>query len=189
MRLFVAFELPERVRQAIESWVAAQRPHLPRAQWVTTRNLHLTLSFLGDTDPGQLPAIEEALDAAFAEAPPLAMRLTEVGGFPKGGAARVVWVGVDADPDLAGIQAQVASAVRTALPAAQLDGRAWKPHITLARCAPPWPLASVGRLQVAGRALPSLPFRIAEGVLFASELQPTGAVHTQVAVFPLRGGA
>lgn len=187
VRLFVAFELPAPVRRTIDAWSAEVRPQLPRARWVPIENLHLTLCFLGDTDPDRLPMLAESLDTAFADAPTLAMRLTAVGAFPNGQRARVVWVGIEADVDLVGLHASVTAAARSAVPDFRPESRPFHPHVTLARCAPPWPRTAVTRLDAAGRDLPRLPFRVAEGTLFASELQSQGAVHTRVATFPMRG--
>lgn len=187
MRLFVAFELPDAVRQALVAWSNAQRPLLPPARWIPAQNFHLTLSFLGETDPGCLPMLEEALDTAFADAPPLAMRLAGPGVFPDDRAARVMWVGIDADTDLDCVQNAVVAAVRSTIPNGARDDWPFSPHVTLARCRPAWPASTVRRLDAAAGELPSLPFRVAEGVLFASERNNDGAVYTKVAVFPMRG--
>ena len=60
------------------------------------------------------------------------------------------------------------------------ERRPFRPHVTLARLRDPWPAAAVAafRAAVDGAALP--PYRCGAGVLYASRLHPSGAVHTPV---------
>ena len=53
LRLFVAFELPERLREETGRRMAEARRALPPARWVRAEGLHLTLKFLGATDRGR----------------------------------------------------------------------------------------------------------------------------------------
>jgi 2'-5' RNA ligase len=70
-----------------------------------------------------------------------------------------------------------------------LDGRAFRPHITLARVREPLPLANARALALAARAV------VYKGVqqvsaltLFESTLGPGGPRYTKVASIPLGGG-
>jgi len=190
VRLFVAFQLPARILEALAAWTAIHRPHLPAARWQRPEMSHLTLAFLGEIDATCRPRLEAELEAAFAGAPPVAVRLCDVGSFPaRGAGARAIWIGVEADRELVALRDAVVGAALATAGAERRNTRPFAPHITLARCRPPWSAAAVARLRSAGRELPSAPFRLAEGTLFASDLRPTGAVHTPLAVFPLRSGA
>jgi 2'-5' RNA ligase len=65
------------------------------------------------------------------------------------------------------------------------EGRAFRPHVTLARIRDPWPSGAVAafRERLDAAALP--PFRCAECVLYSSRLNPAGAVHTAIRTFAL----
>lgn len=61
MRLFVALDIPEAVRQNL----AAMRRDFPaiasQLRWVPPQNFHVTLKFIGSVPPEKLPPIIEAL--------------------------------------------------------------------------------------------------------------------------------
>ena len=65
MRLFVALELPAEVQREVAERVRRERPSLPPARWVRPEAWHLTLSFLGETDPAAVAPLERALADAF----------------------------------------------------------------------------------------------------------------------------
>ena len=56
MRCFVAVDLPEGVRDALERAQASLRSRAPRAdvRWVDPAGLHVTLKFLGEVREGEL---------------------------------------------------------------------------------------------------------------------------------------
>jgi 2'-5' RNA ligase len=137
VRLFVAFELPRQVRERIARSVESVRAALPPARWVPAERLHLTLDFLGEVEEERLPSIERALAPVFAAAPPLRMRLGAPGTFPPRRPARVAWVAVEADGDLAALERRARAALDAVLPAA-LEDRPYHAHVTLARPRRPW---------------------------------------------------
>jgi 2'-5' RNA ligase len=55
MRLFVAFDLPSAVRNALATLAQRLKPECPAARWVRAESMHVTLKFLGETDPQKLP--------------------------------------------------------------------------------------------------------------------------------------
>ena len=133
-RCFVAVELPPEVHRALEAAAAPWRSVLA-ARWVPAASRHITLRFLGPVDPSALEGIGEALTRAARGAGPIDTRLTGLGAFPSLRSARVLWAGVDDRP---GRLATVALALDAALaPAFPPQTRAFRPHVTLARCDPP----------------------------------------------------
>ncbi len=188
MRLFVALEVPEPVRREVRRRVAGLRERLPRARWVDPEVLHLTLAFLGETAPERAAGLAGGLAAAFAAWPPMTLRLAEAGTFPAGRPARVAWVGVEAPPQLAPLQAAVAAAVREATGQVPDDGRPYRPHVTLARCPAPWPLGAADKFVAAFPAEIGPPFQVAHGVLVESRLSPRGPSYRTLAELPLAAG-
>ena len=51
MRLFVALDIPEVVRVAVESLIGELKPLDDSWKWVRAVNLHVTLKFLGEVAP------------------------------------------------------------------------------------------------------------------------------------------
>lgn len=150
-------------------------------------NLHLSIKFFGeqpDTAPAALAALLAPVGAAHE---PFDLRLSGLGAFPNLRAPRVVWMGVQQDPRLELVHHDVEAAC--AASGYALDGRAFRPHITLARVREPLPLANARALALAARAV------VYKGVqqvsaltLFESTLGPGGPRYTKVASIPLGGG-
>ncbi len=61
---------------------------------VATKNIHLTLKFLGDTNRNQLPSLIAGLDDLGPQVTPFTVKLGDVGGFPNLKHPRVLWVGL-----------------------------------------------------------------------------------------------
>jgi 2'-5' RNA ligase len=192
MRLFVAIEIPEYLRDELDRRARALRGKLPKARWVRPQGMHLTLSFLGETAPERLDELHRELAASCAESEAIGLRLNETGAFPPRGKARVLWAGLagaDGRPSaaLARLHTAVAAAVERAAGVVP-DSRPFHPHLTLARCSPPWPREALERFLGDFGPLPADAFTVAEGVLFESELRPDGARYRVVGSYPLGGG-
>jgi 2'-5' RNA ligase len=187
MRLFIALEIPEPVRREVRRRVAGLRDRLPRARWVDLEVLHLTLLFLDEVAPERAATLAAALGPVFASFPALLLRLAGGGTFPPGRPARVAWIGVTAPPELMSLQAAVARAAAVDLPPE--DGRAYRPHVTLARCPSPWPREAAQKFAAAFPAEIGPPFLASRGVLIDSKLSPRGPRYRDLAELPLAARA
>ena len=178
MRLFVAIDLPDAIKDQLDTL----QTHLPTARWVQRQQMHLTLFFLGETD--RLADIQAAL--AGIETPPFELSLTGVGRFPKRRKQppRVLWVGIDAEPVLVQLHAQVTTALAKIGFAS--EDRPFSPHITLARLKTRDPLPEVDAFLGAHSAFRAPAIAITEFILFSSVLTPQGARYEREAVFSLQ---
>ena len=138
MRLFVALNLPEAVREAL--WQAAARLRdldLP-VRWVKPDGLHLTLKFLGEVGEEREPDLIAALGRA-AVPPPgsrpgsgvLNLRVHGFGAFPDPRRPRVLWAGVEAEPALELLQHAVEREFEPL--GFPTEARPFRPHLTLGR--------------------------------------------------------
>jgi len=186
VRLFVALEVAEAPRRDLRRRVDGVRDRLPRARWVDVENAHLTLVFLGETAEADVPALTAGLREAFARCPPLELRLGSGGTFPPGRPARVAWVGVEAPPELATVQADVTRAAVETI-GHEPEERAYTPHVTLARCSDPWRRDAIEKFNTALTGPIGQPFVADHGILFESKLSPKGARYRAVEAFPLQG--
>lgn len=186
-RLFVALDLPAGHRQEIARRAGALRGALPAARWVRQEAMHLTLAFLGDTPADRVDGLVAALAPAFAAAPELDLVLAGGGTFPPGRPARVAWVGLTGPSALAALQrrvAGVAAELATAL-GRPADRKPFHAHVTVARPRRPWNRRAAERFAAAFEGPVGEPFRVAEGVLYRSRLDPGGAIYTPLERFPL----
>ncbi|MEE8524060.1 MAG: RNA 2',3'-cyclic phosphodiesterase [Thermoanaerobaculia bacterium] len=190
MRLFLAIEIPGEVQRLLADGHASLRAELPKARWVRSELMHLTLVFLGDTDPDLVETLARELTAAVADHAPMQLTVTQAGAFPPRGHARVLWAGLEADGDLEGLQTAVAGAAERTL-GELTDGKQkqrFHAHVTLARCRPPWPRWAVEKLVAAlARDRPPDPFPVTEVALIESALRPEGPRYRTVGAYPLGG--
>ncbi len=184
MRLFVAIELPEQVKEQ----VAALKTDIPGATWVKPPALHLTLRFLGDQiDPIRMTPIKTAL--ASVKGAPFPITLRGMGRFPaatsKAKPARVLWVGIAEQTALTALQAAVEQALTAVdFPA---EERAYNPHITLARLKSEAEdsLAQVERFLQAHKDFHAEPFTVEQFYLVSSVLTQQGPKYRHEASFEL----
>ena len=187
LRLFVAIDLPEDVRESLGRLQSDLRRHdLPSLRWTRPEGVHLTLKFLGETPASSLPAIEGALARAVRGAPSFRLALGAPGTFGNRRGPRVLWV--DIEGDVKPLQ-QLQAAVERELAAAGFapEERGFSPHLTLARVPQPSPPGLAERVSwaLAAVAAPRGEIEVTELLLMRSRLQPSGAAYSRVAAFPL----
>jgi RNA 2',3'-cyclic 3'-phosphodiesterase len=170
MRLFAGWPLAQEHKAALAARIAPLRDALPSASWARPEALHLTLLFLGDTDPERVPALIEGLDRLSGRAA-IPVEIAGAGFFPGRRRPRVAWVGLEPpDPIRA-----LASAVRAGA-GAEADQRPFHPHLTLARIRGSWGPGEVARFESAlvGVKREGILDRV---VLFESRLSSAGSQH------------
>jgi 2'-5' RNA ligase len=102
-----------------------------KIKWVDAAQLHITLRFLGDTDPGQVDAVKQILEGTI---PGLVRPEVVFGGlglFRSLRDPRVLWIGMDPRDALAGLKGRLDEEL-TGL-GFQPEEREFTPHLTLAR--------------------------------------------------------
>ena len=180
MRLFIAIEIPENIRAGFASLLKEFRAVAPNVKWVRAENLHLTLKFLGETEPAKLGPLQNVL-VAVRSPEPVTLEFRGLGFFPNEKRPRVFWAGMQASANLKSLAADIDQAAhRLGFP---LEDRPFTPHLTLAR----FPLPGIPpKLHHAiqekhAQAFGSL--QAAEFHLIESNLKPTGAEYTTLQTF------
>ena len=131
MRLFLALNLDPEVRRRCYAATQALRAAGPEVRWVDEAKLHLTLKFLGEQPEALVVPLSAALDKAASQSRELDLQVGTIGAFPNFRRPRVVWLGVAPDPKLELLHHDVEVACDAlGLP---LDGRPFRPHVTLGR--------------------------------------------------------
>jgi RNA 2',3'-cyclic 3'-phosphodiesterase len=186
MRLFYAIELGDELLDLLEETTAPLRAEAPELAWVPREKRHLTLKFLGDVEETAAPKLVEAADRAAARQLPLEMRVRQIGAFPNFRRARVVWIGVEQEPRLELLHHDLE--VACAEEGFEIEGRPFRPHITLARVRTPLP---VERLRAFARAARTVRMQATVQVeritLLESTLAPNGARYRRLHAAPFGG--
>jgi len=186
MRLFFAIELGDALQELLDETTAPLREEAPELAWVPRERRHLTLKFLGGVEEGDEAKLVEAADRAVARHAPLEMFVREVGAFPNFRRARVVWIGVEQEPRLELLHHDLELAC--AEKGFEVEGRPFRPHITLARVRAPLPperLRGLARVARTVRMKAMVP--VEHITLFESTLAPTGARYRRSHTAPLGG--
>ncbi|MFZ0732334.1 MAG: RNA 2',3'-cyclic phosphodiesterase [Candidatus Sulfotelmatobacter sp.] len=194
MRLFIALDIDDAIRERIARFLEGVRNFAPDARWVHAESLHVTLKFIGEQPESALPPLKQALSQILV--PPSEIHFQGYGFFPTAKSARVFWIGMQAGPELA----MLAAAIDEKMPALGIakEDRPFSPHLTLARG--PGGSRSPRRrddkpnrvfqhLQEKLDALPSPEFGTMtprEFFLYQSQLSPKGSRYTKLERFPLQ---
>lgn len=131
MRLFIAINLPEDTRRALYDAAAPLRATDAPVKWVAPDAIHMTLKFLGGVNDDLEPSITKWLDTVAAERRPFALSLDGFGAFPAVDHPRVIWAGAESVPPLELLQHDVETAMADL--GFEVEGRPFKPHVTLGR--------------------------------------------------------
>ena len=207
LRTFIALDLPDPLLDALAT-TQEQVQHELRGQsralgaalrWSPTKNLHLTLRFLGDTTAAQQATITTHLHEVATHIVPFTLEVDVsgrgLGAFPNLRQPRVIWSGVTGDlAALHELQAQVEAVAQVAgfVP----ETKAFSPHLTLARAARD---AERRVLAQAGAAIHAyaeqttttavMRFQVDRVVFYQSELGAGGSRYTVLAALPLTSTA
>jgi RNA 2',3'-cyclic 3'-phosphodiesterase len=199
MRLFVALDIDDAIRERIARFAEGVSGFAPESgtnnvRWVKPESLHVTLKFIGEQPEPALEQIKRALETIRAST--VEIHFCGYGFFPTVKSARVFWIGMKADPQLAALAANVDEKMAT-LGIAK-ENRAFSPHLTLARGggsgSPRWrkgdgPNRVYQHLQEKLAALPAPEFgtmTAREFFLYQSQLSPKGSKYSKLARFALR---
>lgn len=148
---------------------------------------HLTLRFLGEVGPDELPGLEAKLADVARAHPPFDLVLAGVGAFPNERNPRVVWTGVtEGRGEVSALAAHVAHAIADGPGPARPES--FVPHLTLFRVRSPSQRRRAAALLTGTEAPPAsrrVPVRAIH--LKESLLAPGGARHRTLASWSLTG--
>jgi RNA 2',3'-cyclic 3'-phosphodiesterase len=199
MRLFIALDIDDAIRERIARFMEGVRGFAPEARWVHPESLHVTLKFIGEQAEPAVDEIKQALGTIVGSTVEIHFR--GYGFFPTAKAPRVFWIGIEAGPQLPALAAAVDE--KMALLGVPTEEHTFSPHLTLARGgdrraggsgSPKWrkgdgPNRSFQHLQDKLAALPAPEFgtmAAREFFLYQSQLSPKGSRYTKLAGFGLK---
>jgi RNA 2',3'-cyclic 3'-phosphodiesterase len=195
MRIFIALDIENSIRERIARFVEGVHGFAPDARWVRPESMHITLKFIGEKSEQAVGEIKQALETVGSGA--MEIRFRGHGFFPTAKAPRVFWIGIEAGPQLASL----ASAVDEKMVSLRIpkEEHVFSPHLTLARRAGgsgsqrlrklDVPNSSFQRLQEKLSAMPALEFGTMTAhdfFLYQSQLSRGGSQYTKLSAFALQ---
>lgn len=131
MRLFVAVSLPAGERRRVHEAAGDLRDRGLPVRWVRPEHYHLTMKFLGDVEERRLDPVRDAVEKAALGNDPFDLPFGDFGAFPSIRQPRVLWLGLEASPELRCLKEDLEWALADC--GFERDGRAFHPHLTLGR--------------------------------------------------------
>jgi 2'-5' RNA ligase len=195
MRLFIALDIDDAIRTRLSRFVEGVTGFAPDARWVKPESLHVTLKFIGEQSDSAVDQIKETLSQVESSRSEIHFR--SYGFFPTAKSARVFWIGMEADPQLATLAAIIDD--KMASLGIPNEDRPFSPHLTLARAGSgsgsprrnktDRPNRVFHHLQEKLDPLPAPEFGTMMArafLLYQSQLSPKGSKYTKLASFDLK---
>lgn len=188
LRAFIAIELPQNIKDAIERQTVRLRQTLGNdlVRWVPAQNMHVTLKFLGDIAASHVEFLKQMLARESESHQQFDLQIGGLGSYPTSKRPRVLWVGLHAPADLASLQKSIeAGACRLGY---EQEERPFSPHLTLGRVRQNLSPADLPKIR---SALDNIQLgnigtaRVDSVHLIRSDLQPSGSIYTNLFSAPL----
>ncbi len=186
MRIFIALELPESVRERLGQLQGKLKGTENRIRWVDPSLIHLTMKFLGEVKENNLEKVIQTARNAAGRFSLFEMKIGKTGVFPSFSSPRVIWVGIEEGKDkLETLAAELEE--KLGQEGFSRSSRKWTSHLTLAR-------VKVLKEKEKLKALLLQYCKEVEGIevkvnslsVIKSELAPQGAIYTVLERIPLQ---
>ena len=173
MRVFIAIDLPEEVKEELQKAQSSLKSEKDKI--TLAKELHLTLKFIGEVTEAEVENIKKALSEIRFR--PFELTLDRTGVFPSEKYIRVVWAGIEGNKELQ----QLAKDIKEALPEYKED-YPFSAHLTLARIKY---LENKTEFvdKVKSLKIKPIKFKVPEFRLYSSKLSPKGPVYDVLAAF------
>jgi 2'-5' RNA ligase len=180
MRAFVAIDLPDPVISALEDLQEV----MPLGKPTDPDQMHLTLHFLGEQPDHLIEAAHQAMEGI--RFPAFEMQLSGLGTFGSREPS-VLWAGVRDATQVKALHDRIRPALHGA--GLALEHRRFRPHVTIARFDRSGPAEHerLAKFLARWETFPSPPFLVEDFALWRSTLRPKGAIHDELARYPLAG--
>jgi 2'-5' RNA ligase len=183
IRAFIAIDLSPDIHKRLDDVLHMYRNQLTNipVRWVVASNIHLTLKFLGDVSVPNLNLLTEMIQKEISSHHQFDISVGSSGAFPNIRQPRVVWVGVEAPAELASLQNGIETA--TSRLGYAREERPFSPHLTLGRVsrnATSQDVKAIAKVLEATKVGFLGATCVEKVYLYRSDLQPSGAVYTQI---------
>jgi 2'-5' RNA ligase len=182
IRTFIALEIPE---AAIEEIINLRKDKIGdggNAKWEVKEKLHLTLKFLGDTERDNLNSYFEEIERITGELKQFELCFSEFGVFRKGGAPRILWIGLKENDRLKQFAESLDSILENF--GYKKEERKFQAHITLLRFCGYENIEKI--LSLNEVKIPEIKFIANKVVFYESRLMHNGSVYKSLRDFYLK---
>ena len=183
IRAFIAIDFSTEIHERLDYVTGQLKSRLPDVpvRWVPAKKIHLTLKFLGDVSVSNLEMLNRIIRSEAKKINPFEISVGELGAFPSIHRPRVIWVGIEAPPELNMLQRGIEN--ETYRLGYARERRPFSPHLTTGRVSRN---ATAGHIHQIADVLGDSKIgflgatRIQAVHLYRSDLRPQGAVYTRL---------
>ena len=186
IRTFLAIPIPKEVKGYLKVFLDPMKDRNDQINWVKRENIHITLNFLGDTNPENIEDHSKQLESLIQRLPTFELGTTDTGVFPHANEPRVLWIGTAPwDTKMAEFKLKLDQELKQM--GYQLDKRPFQPHITLGR------VKSISRKSsfihnFLSADVHEMDFEVTTVKWIKSILTPTGAEYEELKTFKFNAG-
>ena len=181
MRIFIALEIPEKIKKEISKTQNQLKSSGVQARLVKPNNTHLTLVFLGETAPNKVGEIEKILKEVSTQISPVNLWLEKIDCFPSPAKAKIIYLSLKGE--LGKLNA-LALKIRKLLKKQKIkfDQKPFVPHLTLGRLKKPQNISGLlSKIKILRQE-----FFVHQLKLIQSTLTPQGPIYKTLASFELK---
>jgi 2'-5' RNA ligase len=157
-----------------------------KIKWVDPAIMHITITFLGDTDEDIIPAISETIKNTALGHPPFELVFRSTGIFKNLRDPRVIWIGTEISPIMQKLKEDLDNELSKF--GFEKETREFRPHLTLGRIK--W-IKDISGLEEALKLYKDSEVQkelISGLIYYESILKPEGPEYLPILKAPLSGG-
>jgi len=175
-RLFIALNLPQNIKDEITDLIKklAKLNKGANIKWVSLKNMHLTLHFLGYVDKELEEQVKLAMQGFQGKFGQLQFELGKINAFPNLDRPRVIFLECKQINSRSIFKLQELLGKKLIQLGIRVDQRPWKPHLTLGRA------KERCNFNTGNYKIKTKEFSIDSFELMESMLKPTGAEYRKV---------
>ncbi len=185
MRLFIAVELPEHVREEIARVQDRLKITKDKIKWVDPSSIHITLKFLGEVGEEKIEKIFQVIEQITAKIGPFTLKIEGTGAFPNFASPRVIWMGAKDASSLIYLAAELENALEKK--GFSREKRKWVPHLTVGRVKTLKEKDKLKEVVLREEGSRVGEMEVKYVTLMQSQLTPKGPIYTPIKRFLLRG--
>jgi len=189
VRTFISADIPPIIQKSIQQQVDNLRSKIgdSSVRWVSVRNIHITLKFLGDVSQANADILTQIIRTEADAHHAFDINVTRLGSFPSPKRARVLYIGIQASAALDALQRGIESAC--ARVGFSSESRPFSAHLTIGRVRQRISKSDQQKIYEILRdvEIDSLGIARVDSVhLYKSERKSSGAVYTKLFSAPLQ---
>ncbi|HKJ38091.1 MAG TPA: RNA 2',3'-cyclic phosphodiesterase [Anaerolineales bacterium] len=189
VRTFISADIPPIIQKSIQQQVDNLRSKIgdSSVRWVSVRNIHITLKFLGDVSQANADILTQIIRTEADAHHAFDINVTRLGSFPSPKRARVLYIGIQASAALDALQRGIESAC--ARVGFSSESRPFSAHLTIGRVRQRILKSDQQKIYEILRdvEIDSLGIARVDSVhLYKSERKSSGAVYTKLFSAPLQ---